>query len=748
MTNQNILYDDRPIEKKKDDRLGYTSIARHLASSIVRQRAVKGLVFGIEGKWGSGKSSLINLTKDVLKRYRSNAPECVNFSPWLVGERDELIRSLFDEIFSAVNNIGKYDVVNRAEEIKKAKQLGQKLKRFGRYVGYTGKVVKAFGDFGIPLAGLVGKAIESTGENAQKVGADICLDSQDIPALSELKADVVGGLQNLSRKIVVFIDDLDRLEPREVVEVLRLIRAVADFPNVIYVLSYDPRIIADTVTKALRVPDGNAFLEKLVQVSFKVPRPEAFDLRRWFEEEVNILFDDILRKADRERLFDVQKRLSVVIDIFGGRYLGTPRDVVRTLNALRLHAVPVMKRIDISDMVWLQLVRLGNVEIYNWVEEYLVELAAKYYGATISPAEKFSSRLEELLKNEWTDIQNVVSYLDEILPTLKNQYLGDDSRLLKVFDGFNRERIREYLAEQRLASPEHYRNYFAFSEPAGSVPDERVRVFLDDAQDSPEKARKTFLEQVKIVRPQGGTAAEVLIDKILSWNERVLPKAASGIIEIFSDELDDAVRETEPQIWGRYRVWNLANALLSVFRKRFPNEISITLEKAFSQGRAIGWLSNVFRDEIFSHGYFGRKEKPESERLLSSEKFDSVRKEMLKRYKRESSDNLVKSPELLGVLYAWSQGGGEKEVKRWASDRVETDTGLLEFLPHIRSWSESSSDGVHRPLNRRELINFIGDADEIERRIKNIIENTNPSSLDHNRAVKLLEAIDQGRDNS
>jgi predicted KAP-like P-loop ATPase len=64
---------------------------------------------------------------------------------------------------------------------------------------------------------------------------------------------------------LIFIDDLDRLEPKEVSEVLRLIRAVADFPNITYVLSYDPKIIADTVSRALQVEDGEAFLEKIVR---------------------------------------------------------------------------------------------------------------------------------------------------------------------------------------------------------------------------------------------------------------------------------------------------------------------------------------------------------------------------------------------------------------------------------------------------------------------------------------------------
>lgn len=197
------------------------------------------------------------------------------------------------------------------------------------------------------------------------------------PSIAKRKSQLIGALRLLSRRIVVFVDDLDRLEPRDAVEVLRLIRAVADFPNVIYVLSYDPDVVAQTLNKAVQIDDGAAFLEKIVQISFHVPRPEAFDLRAWFRTEVATLFT-----VDPA----ITTRLTQIIDVHGGRYLETPRDVVRALNALRLHAIPVCEQIDVPDMVWLQLIRLGKPTLYAWTEEYLTEVAALASGATIHEA--------------------------------------------------------------------------------------------------------------------------------------------------------------------------------------------------------------------------------------------------------------------------------------------------------------------------------------------------------------------------
>ena len=100
---------DRPITRREDDRLGFASVAEHLARAILGLPASQGFVFGIEGKWGSGKSTLINLTVEALKVHGDAAPEVIAFSPWLVGDRDELLRSLFDELAAAAVNIDPVD---------------------------------------------------------------------------------------------------------------------------------------------------------------------------------------------------------------------------------------------------------------------------------------------------------------------------------------------------------------------------------------------------------------------------------------------------------------------------------------------------------------------------------------------------------------------------------------------------------------------------------------------------------------
>ena len=95
---------DRPIEVPAEDRLGFRPAAKHVADAIYCMASPDGFVIGVEGEWGSGKSSFINLVADSLKRYEL-APEIVRFLPWLISSREGLLRELFPEIIKAAFRI-------------------------------------------------------------------------------------------------------------------------------------------------------------------------------------------------------------------------------------------------------------------------------------------------------------------------------------------------------------------------------------------------------------------------------------------------------------------------------------------------------------------------------------------------------------------------------------------------------------------------------------------------------------------
>ena len=87
---------DRPIENPEADRLGFAEIAENLAKSVVSNGARKGFVIGIEGKWGSGKSSILNLLAAHLRKVEDIT--VLRFDPWVVGDRDSMVAALMGRV--------------------------------------------------------------------------------------------------------------------------------------------------------------------------------------------------------------------------------------------------------------------------------------------------------------------------------------------------------------------------------------------------------------------------------------------------------------------------------------------------------------------------------------------------------------------------------------------------------------------------------------------------------------------------
>ncbi len=106
---EQCFHSERPIAAPSEDRLGFGSAACHVAEAIRKMASPDSWVIGIEGEWGSGKSSFINLVSDALRK-PGNAPEIVRFLLWLISSREGLLKELFTEITKAALRIDAGDV--------------------------------------------------------------------------------------------------------------------------------------------------------------------------------------------------------------------------------------------------------------------------------------------------------------------------------------------------------------------------------------------------------------------------------------------------------------------------------------------------------------------------------------------------------------------------------------------------------------------------------------------------------------
>jgi predicted KAP-like P-loop ATPase len=726
---------DQPLtSEQKRDRLGFQTVANRLAFSLSTQATSDGLVASIEGEWGSGKSSLVNLLAHQLKTVPTHTPTVVRFEPWLVGERNGMLFELMSEIATAVEEIQRSEKKPGSNLKNDAKDLGYKLRTYASTLSrQTAPLARLAGVLGVPGGELAARTLDATSAATTALSPP--------KPLPRIKSELIEGLRKLGRRIVVIIDDMDRLEPQEAAEITRLLKAVANFPNIIYVLCYDPKILADSLKQTLSIDDGSAFLEKIVQVRFKVPQPEAFDLRRWLLEECIELHSSI---SQEPLPHDQLERLQAVCDLEGG-LLTTPRDIVRVTNAIKLYWPPISGKVDYADLVWLQLVKIQSDEIYLWIENYLTECAAISEGASID--ENSKTRYAESLKQYFPDsgVSSARSLwtLRDFIPGIKT---GDNiDNKDRLFNLANDAEIATFERDRRLGSPQHSRYFFAFSMPAGALEDSRFHEFISAAEASKnlDVLCKTLVNEK---RPQGGTKLDLLIDRLKRMDVARLPgNSIPSIIMALANWMDEAANQSGAGKWGVIWPWHSADELLkSLFAKLPKEDRREMVTRAFGSGMAIGWLmSSVTRDEIFAHGRYGGRQKPKEEWLLSEEELDIAIGLLLERFRQADRKKIIKTPEVLSLMFGWLQAGDKDGVLEWVREQQSTDSGFLELLSACRGWMQS--DKTYHPLNRRDLNQFL-DFDQALKRLRLIADNNDKLKAERALARELLEAAKIGKD--
>ncbi len=730
MENRNhSVKGDRPLSAGDEDKLGFREVARRIANSLVDRASEEGLVIGVEGTWGSGKSSLLSLIRDEIGKFPNDSEQTViDFRPWLIGNRDALITSLFDDLSTQLDQVALRAGDATRVTVTKAKETGEALRRFTSALSKAGSAIEVVGDASglVPLI-LVGKAAKAAGEMAAQKPAS--------PQLSELKDKLTRSLRELGHRFIITIDDVDRLEPAEVIEILRLVRSVADLPNVIYLLCYDSAILAHSIEQATGVESGKSYLEKIVQLTVMVPKPELLQLRQWFSDELQL----IASAKDEDEL----SRLRVVIDYEGGQQLRTPRAVVRALDAVRFFWPPLRDvSADLADLVWLQLIKDGNPALYRWIEEYCVTAAVVSLGtARVEEAEK-ERELKGLLAAVPTGHFDDTTYryhFAEQLPGVEADHAKDEK--FSIFEHVSDRDRGEAIRKSRLASPDHYRLYFALAGPSHALTQGNFTSMWEAAEAAADQAGAVLL-QLHGERATGSlTKADLLLERIADGAFEILtPKQCENLLVALSQVLDDAYRRHPFDGFWISSLWDRAQRVIpSLLSRLEPTRRAAAVTTMFREGAAVGWLTSLFRHEMFAHGRDGESSRPESEWLFTNSELNLINQLILGRYQAMSAGDVFDSPRPISLLFAWRQGGDEQGPRRLVEAHVISDEGLIETLEHLTSPIESSSRGRLNVLKRENLAPFM-DYEDVKQRIDVLRQHHELGE----RAKRLAIALDDG----
>ena len=353
---------DLPINGRNEDKFTFSPFAKKVVAHIFKEEQPESLVVGLSGRWGSGKTSLLNLIEEELTGITVNEKQIITlrYVPWRVEDRKTLLSNFLPLLIEKIE-----------EEVEKSPS---KSSEFSDLIQSVKKYVKALENAG-PALKAVAKILSAFGYSFVEKGLELigdvnsALDSEKIPDIEQLHRSAYKALGELKLPIVVMIDDIDRLEPSEIVDLLRLVRATAQLPYITFIVAYDQKHVISAVEEILNV-DGQEFLEKFVQLPIAVPLVNQLKLNMFLIEYLQLLD---YRDKELHRSIEKQNRpISEIIDIIDlTAAINTPRDVFRTLNTVNFRISSKVEGLNFETVIYMSVIQAKFPLIFEWLNKYI-----------------------------------------------------------------------------------------------------------------------------------------------------------------------------------------------------------------------------------------------------------------------------------------------------------------------------------------------------------------------------------------
>lgn len=680
----NPFIPDRPCREPSDDRLGYAPLARRIAQSVLRGCPAEGLVVGLHGTWGQGKTTFLNFLEHEVANDGDDDPPplVVRFNPWWFSGREDLVRRFFREFESAA-------VKRRAST--------------AAISGAARKLGEALATLPLPWIAAAGKSLINIVKYSQ---------NEDVAALKKSLDD---ALAREAFRVLVLIDDVDRLQPDEMLSVFQLAKAVGDLPNTIYVLAFDRTVCINALSSRFG-PLSEQYLEKIIQVHFDLPPFRRATLHQMFEAR----FLPLLTHAPPE-LRDAE-RLNILYWNVLDRLLRTPRHVARLTNALAVTYPPVVQEVNAADLVALEALRLVSPEAHAFVHReasHFVGIDALF--ARVTDATSIRS-CEQDYHESWLSQQGHKRAVVESL--IRFLFPG-------VLSGAARFDVSSMRDARRICTEEHFDRYFAYTVEGEALP---RRLFLQIISSS------SLDYSVRAIRELcgGHTDSPPIIDFLVQLRDylhvpgRQLATPAPLLFALCG--AGDLVIAESYRTGGCDILF--ASAVTCVLRCLPPAERFSTLVDSL-HAAGISTVVRVVTAVAADHGRLSQRgaqtEEPVFER---DEDVDRLASFALQRIRDACSDNtLWSAPWLLRILLTWEELGEGETMRAWVVQRTAEDADLTRLVRMATGYASEAAEIRLGPV--RALF----DLPALTHRLQAMLERLDAPTADRQLARSLLEAI-------
>jgi len=673
------LYDE-PIQFLEQDLLGREKFIEDLQKGIKSLPFDDSFVFGLYGSWGEGKTSVINLLKNKFKESKDYL--IVNFDPWNFKDEEAILAAFYNKI---------------------EQSLSQKF------------ILPGFKKTFMKYQNLISMGLSQTG---------ITINFSDTKeSIEEIRQRIESYIAQTKRKIIIFIDDIDRLQPKEILLVFKLARLNANFQNTIFLLCLDPTKVQEYFKDNLKMDPE--FLEKIIQKPIPLPAIEQQDIDQFLDNHLEKLFDELaISKEKRERC---EKSFLLIYQTQIRKLFKTLRHAKRYLNSLRSTLPPIKNEVNLHDFLILEVIRVFCPRVYNdiWHNPWFY-IPSKWSteGYFLSPFSNLEEdkkyklireHIENLIKNEKEGEVLKELLKDIFFVEVKNALSGGGIEHSDV--------AASYRAEKRITHPESFKKYFMLKVPSSEISDDFIEITLDTWH-SVEDTKKENVIYKTIFELQEKSILSKFFNKLKVFIDKIPKEAIYEIIRVIYKNAGKFSIKGEGSIEGSEYHNSISLLLLLVNDKIEKDKIQSVLEEVVMDTQYLPFAVLIvhFCQKTGRGSFFNIYESIDIDKLQ-----EKVSKRLKEHFVDKKRDIFKEIPEKDGgwifVLYQWGsnwdtfKGNNNKIVNKYVLSLIRDDAKkFVKFLMSQKgvTFSDATVFGL-KEINR---IYSISDLNELANKFK------------------------------
>lgn len=398
------------------DLLRRKNIINQLYNTLIKCNPSKSFTIGLQGPWGTGKTTIVNNTIELLKKNKLQENFIIiKFDPWDYDNEKAMLKGLIDKIFNGMNlNFNLEDVDQLVEGIIEV-------------VFYDVK---------------------------PNLNSFFKLINNNIMKKSKVENMVNNYLQNENKKLLLIVDNMDRIDVEKIKFLLKSVSTILNFEKTIYVLLYDERIIEKELNKMFNTPESNAkYLDKIIQLKIDVP-PVDVDI-------INLIKD----KVSENLLFDGQPILSNVLD--KNITFDNLRELKIFINNILSSIDSTTDYLNFKDVINLDFIKSKNIDLYYsiWKNKSYYITDDRQYDPNIYTIsyeklnEKAIAYFDDLFENENNLLfENV---LRNMFPNVNNYF---ENRVVFNTNYRNKDEYYSGIKENKIYNTRYFDLYFTKNE--------------------------------------------------------------------------------------------------------------------------------------------------------------------------------------------------------------------------------------------------------------------------------------------